>query len=224
MASKIQKTAKVVTANEMRLIDKRAIEYYGIPAAVLMENAGRNVAEAVYRLLQGKRSKKVLVFCGRGNNGGDGMVCARYLANKGINTKVFLLGQRADIKNEPLTFMNVLLKMGVPIYELRDSDNIDKRLIKRCDLIIDAIFGTGLSSPVREPIRGIINILNSAGKTTVSVDVPSGLDATKGKALGCCIKAAQTVTFAYAKKGFFINDGPKYSGRIVVTDIGIPNP
>ncbi len=223
------------TREEMRDLDRKAMVDYLIPGIILMENAGRNVAgEAVSMLRHAHQlqtesipgTRKVAVLCGKGNNGGDGYVIARHLHNSGVSVKVFVVANISDILKEGDAAVNlqILLKMKIPVQELPDIaavKNLAKEL-RGYDVIIDALFGTGLSGEVREPFRTLIGAANDSRKPIISVDIPSGLDANTGAVLGAAVKATKTVTFAVSKKGFYLNEGPAHTGEVVVTDISIP--
>ncbi len=223
------------TREEMRELDRKAMAECLIPGIILMENAGRNVAGEVMKMLKYSQppqaennpcAQKVAVLCGKGNNGGDGYVAARHLHNCGIPVTVFVVANISDILKEGDAAVNlrILLKMKIPIQELPDiaaMENLTKEL-RGYDVIIDALFGTGLSGEVREPFKTLINITNDLRKPIISADIPSGLDANTGKVLGATIKATKTVTFAVSKRGFYLNEGPSHTGEVVVTDISIP--
>ncbi len=196
------------TSEQAKDFDRFAQEELKIPSIILMENAGRNVAKVARQMTKGS----VLVVCGKGNNGGDGLVAARHLINADYQVKVMLVasGKGQGARNHQVN-LEILKKMKATF--------VDE--ICETDLIIDAIFGIGLSSDVKEPYKSVIEKINSSGKPVLSVDVPSGLDATTGKILGCAISATKTVTFVAAKIGFYKNDGPSVCGEIVVEDIGI---
>ena len=206
---------KTVSVKEMQELDRIAIEDKGVPSITLMENAGRAVGEIALTELKEIKNKKTAVFCGSGNNGGDGFVAARYLFNKGINVSVYLIGRRLDLKNDPKINVEALDNIGVEIQEISAPVSINH------GLIIDAIFGIGLKGEVKEPARSIISDLNKKSVTIISVDVPSGLDADTGEILGVAVKAGITVTMQFPKQGFYKNKGPEYTGKIMVVDIGI---
>lgn len=206
---------KTVSVKEMLELDRVAIEDRGIPSIALMENAGRAVSEIALRELKDIKDKKVAIFCGGGNNGGDGFVAARYLFNKGINVSVYLIGRRASLKNDPKINAEALDNIGVEIREISAPISVDH------GLIIDAIFGIGLKGKVKEPARSIISDLNKKLITIISADVPSGLDADTGEILGVAVKAGITVTMQFPKQGFYKDKGPEYTGKIIVVDIGI---
>ena len=214
---------KHITSKEMQQIDKRAQKEFGIPSIVLMENAGRKAFKIAHDMLP-KKQAKVICVCGGGNNGGDGLVCARHLINNGIKVDIFLVGQPGRLKGDAKANFRVLRKTGATIKILKGKKSLNsfKTNLKKAQLLIDAIFGIGLSGEVKEPYKSIISLMNQSKKPILALDVPSGLDATTGKKLGACIRAKKTVTFALPKTGFIKNDGPRYSGRVVVADISIP--
>lgn len=211
-----------VTAAQIQTLDRIAIEKTGIPALVLMENAGRAVAECVVREFAAGKKGPVVIFCGTGNNGGDGLVAARHLVNAGMRVKIFLVGKASGLKADAAVHCRILKNCGYPVVEIAAGGQDVRRAISRAGLIVDAIFGVGLNRDVEDPVKSFIAAINGSGAKVVAVDVPSGLDATTGKIHGACVIAAATVTFTLPKKGFYKNDGPRAAGRIIVADIGIP--
>jgi len=211
----IYNTMKTVSSSEMQELDRRTIVDIGVPSIVLMENAGRGVNDIALDMLGGGARKKVAIFCGSGNNGGDGFVAARYLVRQGIEVDVHIIGQKSRIKNDSKINLEILKKLGVEAEEFLSSAKV------HCDLIIDAIFGIGLKGEVRGAAKDIIKNLNGYGIPILSVDVPSGLDADTGEVLGDAVKAKKTVTMQFPKKGFYINKGPEHTGDVVVVDVGI---
>lgn len=212
-----------VSAEEMRKIDEQAIREYGIPSLLLMENAGAACAREMMSLGL-KKGDQAAIFCGKGNNGGDGFVAARHLYNRGIEPVVFYFQSPAEMKPDPLVNFKILEKMDV---YLRDcSQEIDRQGVtddlKQCKGILDALFGTGLSKPLCEPFKSIVELINTSGIPAVAVDIPSGLNADTGEIMGSCVKAVMTVSLALAKKGLYLKDGPAHSGKIIVADISIP--
>lgn len=206
---------KVVTAEEMRRIDTRTIKDYGIPGTVLMERAGGAVAAKFIELFG---AKKALVLAGSGNNGGDGLVAARELFNKGRNVKVLLTGKEGALSADCLVQYRAAKKAGVPM-EFRTT-------ITSADchgaVVIDALFGTGLNKPVRTPYSDLIRSLNASGATVISVDVPSGISSDDGCVMGEAVRADYTVTFGLPKIGHLIHPGAEYTGKLFVEDIGFP--
>ena len=217
---------KTLTREEMRELDRKAIEEYKIPGIVLMENAGRNVAEGILKMLDDPQQAKVAILCGKGNNGGDGFVVARHLHNHSIHVDVFLIARVSDIlkDGDAGTNLQILLTTKIPVNEILDIPGVNNILkeLRNYNILADALFGTGLSGDVREPFKTLIHGVNNLNKPIISVDIPSGLDCNTGKILGAAIKATKTVTFAIAKKGFFLNGGPSYTGKVIVSDISIP--
>lgn len=215
---------KQITSQQIQRLDSIAINQYKIDSLFLMENAGRSVADEVVSILKNKKIKKIAIICGKGNNGGDGFVAARYLINQGFEVKNFLLGKVKEITSDSRANLDMLLKSNQKILEIPNlkAFNSMEKNIKDCSLIIDAIFGVGLKGKVKEPFKTVINFLNRSGKMVVSIDVPSGLDANTGLPLGVCVKADKTISFTLAKKGFFLNQGPDFVGKLKIAGIGIP--
>ncbi len=207
---------RIVTAKEMAELDRHTIEDLKIPSLELMENAGYAVAK------EASFYSKIVVICGKGNNGGDGLVAARYLAEEfKKSVKIILVGHKNEVNHDPKINME---RLKLDVYEAPDHKTFlgaDSDL-KECDLIIDAIFGIGLNAELKPPHVEIITSINSLQKNVLAVDIPSGLNATTGEVMGAAVKASKTVTFAAAKAGLYKNEGPKYAGDIVVVDIGIP--
>jgi NAD(P)H-hydrate epimerase len=227
---------KTASARVIQQLDRIAIEELGIKSVLLMENAGRAVAKVIIDILRHKRNRpspagnhydkitgRVNIICGKGNNAGDGFVCARYLIDKKINTKIFMIGGSNRLKPDALSNYNIL-KERQGIIEISNLSEFKRQedVFVACDLFVDAIFGLGLEGEPREPFSSIIRFMNNTTIPIISVDIPSGLNATSGIAYSACIKAFKTVTFSLAKTGFFINEGPSYCGQIIVEDIGIP--
>ncbi len=210
---------------ETREIDRKAIEEYEIPGIILMENAGRNVVEEILKMLPEPNKAKVAIFCGKGNNGGDGFVIARHLHNKNINISVYLTTKVSSLiaDGDASTNLKILLNMDVEIKELQENDpgGIEKEF-RGCNLIVDAIFGTGLSGEIRGPVNSLIERINGSNIPVVSVDIPSGLACDTGIILGTAVKATKTVTFVAAKTGFFKERGKECTGELIVTDISVP--
>jgi len=218
-------TKTVLSRDETREIDKKAIEVYEIPGIILMENAGRNVVEEILKMLPDTNKAKVAIFCGKGNNGGDGFVIARHLYNKSIDISVYLTTNISNVLTggDASTNLKILLNMNVEIKELQEGDinEIEKEL-HSCNLIVDAIFGTGLSGQISEPVRTLIAKVNESNIPIISVDIPSGLDCDKGTVLGIAVKATKTITFVAAKTGFFKECGKEHTGELIVSDISVP--
>jgi hydroxyethylthiazole kinase-like uncharacterized protein yjeF len=202
----------------MKALDQIAIKCYGIPSLVLMENAGWGIVNLAETLVQKKA--RILLICGKGNNGGDGFVSARHLSNRGFRVKVFLLGHPADLTKDAQTNYRIVKKMGIPV--IQKSLSRLKTLLKDSNLVIDAIFGVGLTRAVEGIYHEAIALVNVSRKPVLSIDIPSGLDSDTGKTLGIAVRAKMTGTLGLAKRGLLVGDGPYYAGKIKVIDISIP--
>ncbi len=209
-----------VSGAEMKEIDRRTIEEFGIPSLTLMENAGRSVAEIVTGILPSPKSS-IFLFCGKGNNGGDGLVAARYLAKRHYPVQIFLFCQPSDLKNDPAINFKKLSGLNIPIHVI-PSDVLGAPEVAKTDLMVDALFGVGLKSDLREPYLRVVQTINRSGKRVVAVDVPSGLDADTGEVRGVAVRATVTATLGLPKKGLYEKEGPRYAGQIRIVDIGIP--
>lgn len=208
---------KTITASQAKLIDKKAREIYGLSTLILMENAGRAVAEEIIKL----KKRKIAIFCGKGNNGGDGFVSARHLFAGGIKPDLFLAGKISKVKSEARLNLDILLKLKHKIFEIDEKNlNLLKKNICRYDLIVDAVFGVGLKGKIKDLFRDLIELINSSSAYIVSVDIPSGLDADNGEVSGPCVRADRTVTFIAKKCGMVKGNGPEYCGKITVKDLG----
>ena len=210
-----------LTAAQAKAIDLKAKDALGISTLVLMENAGRAVADEARALLKSK--KRVVIFCGKGNNGGDGFVAARHLLSRGITPDIFLATKIKEIENEAKSNLGILLKLQQKVTEVNERNlALLRDKIRKYDLIIDALLGVGIAGQVRGVYKDLIEIINSSKVTILAVDIPSGLDATTGKVLGCCVKANTTITFIAKKRGMVMAAGPRVCGKILVADLGIP--
>lgn len=206
----------------VRELDRRAIEDYGIPGVVLMENAGRGAAELARELL-GNSPGPVVILAGRGNNGGDGYVLARHLANAGIRTQTFLLAPVESVTGDAGINLDIIIRMGLAVMSV-DVERDRKLLadaLSEAALVVDALLGTGARGEVRGAFRQAIELINASGKPVLAIDIPSGLDADSGEVRGIAVKASATATFLCAKPGLTRNAGPEHAGRVVVVDIGI---
>lgn len=213
--------ARMLTAQSAREIDRKAREELGISTLVLMENAGAAIAREVLKSLKG--GERIAIFCGRGNNGGDGLVAARHLMAQRIKPDIFLACGFSRVKNEAKVNLDILLKLKAKITRL-SGRRLKKIKISKYDLLVDALLGVGVSGELRGVYPDLIKLINSSRARIISVDVPSGLDATTGRVLGSCVKADKTVTFVAQKRGMGINAGPKYCGKVIITDLGIRFP
>lgn len=215
---------KVVSAREMQMIDRKAIEGFGIPGLVLMENAGLGGVGVIRESFSMISKMRVALFAGCGNNGGDGLVIARHLFNQGVDIQVFLLGKGSMVSDDCGVNLKIIRKMGIPISEIVSTVGLEraKPWIQAAELIVDAIFGTGLSREVSGVAVRVIEFINSLVAPVVSIDIPSGLSADTGKPLGIAVRASQTITFGLPKLGLILYPGASFSGKVSLVDIGIP--
>ncbi|MBI4642309.1 MAG: NAD(P)H-hydrate epimerase, partial [Deltaproteobacteria bacterium] len=214
---------KLVTAAEMRELDRKAIEEVGIPSLVLMENAGRTT----YQILRQEFPAlvgPVAVVAGRGNNGGDGSVVARYLAQAGIPVAIFLVAARDQVQGDALVNLEIAARQGVEIVEVKEEKDLNPlaHRLARSGLIVDALLGTGLNSEVRGLMRLVIDEINRLRPPVLAVDIPSGLSADTGQPLGAAVQAQVTVTYGWPKIGQILPPGRDYVGRLWQVDISIP--
>jgi NAD(P)H-hydrate epimerase len=215
----------LVTAEQMRELDRSTIEEVGIPGAVLMENAGRGAVCALWQRFPGLAESRVAVFCGRGNNGGDGFVISRYLLAQGIEVDIYLVGRVEEISGDARTMLDILRNMRIPVRETGIENGLVPSDIRweTYHLLVDALLGTGLSSDVRGPMGDLIAGINGCDAPVMAVDIPSGLSSDTGKPLGCAVKAHLTVTFGLPKVGQVLFPGREWCGDLWVVDIGIPH-
>ncbi len=216
---------KVMSRDEVRAFDAYAINELGIQGVVLMENAGRSCAELIQEKLVKVEKPKVCIFCGTGNNGGDGYVIARHLLNSGFEVGVVICGDKEKIKGDAKTNLNILEQMGQTIEQLALKQGGLSEKVKEfaagADMVVDAIFGTGLSGWLRDEYIQLIESINALDCPVFAVDIPSGLDCDSGKPLGTAVRACCTVTFVAVKKGFTIAAPTQYTGDIYVASIGV---
>jgi NAD(P)H-hydrate epimerase len=210
-----------ISRAEVRAFDQHAIEKLGIPGSVLMENAGRGAAEILQSL---GVNGQVVICCGKGNNGGDGLVMARHLVNWGFDAESLVFAMPEDLTADALLQFKIVQKMGRPLRIIADVENqLDEltAVFANADWIVDALFGTGLTGSVRVPLDRVIDRINASGKRVLAVDIPSGLDCDTGLPLGATIRAEHTVTFVAPKLGFRNSASLEFTGRVHVVDIGI---
>ncbi|HAD81518.1 MAG: hypothetical protein A2509_10520 [Candidatus Edwardsbacteria bacterium RIFOXYD12_FULL_50_11] len=217
----------VVTPQQMREIDARAIRKYKISGQTLMENAGRALADQAQAMLgAGKPGdrRRIAVICGKGNNGGDGFAAARMLAEKDFRTTVFLLGRIGAVKGEALSQAKKLNKGGLKIREMVSAAGPAslKKELAGSHLVVDAIFGTGFKGPVDKNVAAVIEAVNASGRPVLAADIPSGVDGETGQAAGPAIRARVTVTMGLIKTGLLFHPGKTLAGKVIVADIGFP--
>lgn len=219
---------KLATADIIKEIDRAAVEDYGMAALQLMENAGRALAEAVIKEVENDATpsgnRRVLIIAGKGNNGGDGYVAARHLYNAGLDVMVFSLAMSKELKDDAAVNARIWARMGGATAGILTKSDINKHAstFRHAYIIVDAIFGVGLTKPIKGVYAEVIEFVNSLGKLVVAADVPSGIDAETGGVMGVAIRASLTVTMAMSKPGLYQYPGKEYTGRIVVADIGAP--
>jgi len=216
----------VMSRDQVRAFDSFAINTLGIPGVVLMENAGRSCAELIKEKLAGVEKPKVCIFCGTGNNGGDGYVIARHLFNSGFRVTVVICGDRSKIKGDARINLDILERLGQPIEQLNlkggDISGRVKAFAAGADMIVDGLFGTGLNGQLSDAYKQLIESINGENCPVLAVDIPSGLDCDTGEPLGAAIRANYTVTFVAVKKGFVSADKAiQYTGEIFVASIGV---
>jgi len=214
----------VVTPSEMKKIDHMAIQQLGIPGIVLMENAALKVVEVIERSYPLKKQDKVVVLVGAGNNGGDGLAVARHLFLRRINVEVILLAQQAGISGDAKINLDIAKRMGIPLLFLGDEGDLFRMEphLSGAALIVDAVFGTGLSRMVEGIFAKVIEFVNGVSVPVVAVDIPSGVNGEDGHVMGTAVKAMDTVTFEHPKRGHLLYPGRKYTGRLHVVPIGLP--
>jgi NAD(P)H-hydrate epimerase len=210
-----------LSRDAVRELDRRAVEAFGIPSLVLMENAGRGAAEV---LLELGVAGAVHVVCGKGNNGGDGFVVARHLDVHGRDVRVHLCCPPDELRGDALVNFEVLRRAGLPIGMVRSDGEMASLgpQLQSADWVVDALFGTGLRGPVKPPYDQIIGAMNDAGRPVLAVDIPSGLDCDTGRPLGSAVRARHTVTFVAVKRGFIQPGAREHTGQVHVAHIGVP--
>jgi len=216
---------ELVTAAEMRELDRAAIETRNIPSLRLMENAGKAVVEEMERFFGPLRGKAVTIVAGKGQNGGDGLVTARLLRKRRCQARVVLLASPSALTGDAATNLNKFQRARgrcLAVETPAQLTSILNPLLQDSDLVVDAIFGTGLNAPVQGLPATAITLMNASRKPIVAIDLPSGLDGDTGAVLGTAITATLTVTLARPKRGLYLGTGPDHAGAIRVADIGIP--
>lgn len=209
----------VSSVKQMQEADRRAINGLGIPGCVLMYNAAKSVVDHIKAKFPD--ASKFGILCGKGNNGGDGFAIAHILSIAGKKVNVVALAKEAEYVNDASLYLKLALKEGIPVKFPSGIDECVKETLalSDCDILIDALLGTGTRGEVREPFKSVIKNIAQNMKV-VAVDLPSGMNGDTGEICGCCVKAVSTVTFAAAKQG--IVNKPEYTGKLVVADIGMP--
>ena len=215
---------KVLTSTEMRAIDRKAIVEIGIPGSVLMENAGIRIVAALKRRFPVPERERIVIVAGKGNNGGDGLVVARHLWNRGARPSVLLIASAGEVKGDAAVNLRIARNMGIPIKEIRTPGDWkrQKRVLRGATLIIDALFGTGLGKPLGGIYALVVGDINAANAYRVAVDIPSGLSSDTASILGPCVRADMTVTLAAPKIAHVLPPAEEFVGELIVAPIGIP--
>lgn len=212
---------KIAKNLQMKMLDKIAIDEYSIPGIILMENAGIAVTQEI--LKEVRDNSEVVIFCGTGNNGGDGFVIARQLLQRGIGIQIFTVGDESSIKGDAQINYLIVKKMGIPLYNISSIDNINEvqRIIVRSEVIVDAIFGTGFHGQLHPITTEVVNTINRSDRNIVSVDIPSGVHGDGGP-VDNAIRANKTIVLQLPKIANVVYPGAEYCGKIIVKNIGIP--
>jgi NAD(P)H-hydrate epimerase len=211
----------ILTREQSRLVDRMAIDEFGMSGLVLMENAGRGVADILSGL---EIYGTILICCGKGNNAGDGFVVARHLNLRGYAVRVLLWADPIELTGDAEVNFTILKKTTVPIVVFGNRHDSIRlaHLLADATWIVDALLGTGACGEPRPPFDSVIDQLNDSPQPKLAIDLPSGLDCDTGIAARHTIRASETCTFVAAKPGFFISDAEHYIGRLHVLDIGAP--
>ncbi len=217
---------RVLNTEQMREADRRTIEDIGIPSIVLMENAGRQAVAAMEAAFDDLATSRVGVVCGRGNNGGDGFVIARTLIQRGVDTAVFLLGSVAEVRGDARTNLEVLGRIGMTVIEITNAQEWELHFseLSDCDLLVDAILGTGFRGPLAGFLETVVADMNALGVPIVAIDLPTGLSADSAGLAGPAVEASMTVTLAAPKIPLVFPPADTHAGDLVIADIGIPLP
>ena len=212
----------ILTREQARELDRRAMQEFGVPGIVLMENAGRGMAELLRSL---GVNGLVVICCGKGNNGGDGFVIARHLDNAGVRVRVLLFADPAQLSGDAAVNHRIVAASGIPLEVFADPVLNEERLrhqLSDADWIVDAFFGSGLRGAVQSPFDRVIAAINTAEARVFAVDIPSGLDCDTGLPLGTAVRAQHTATVAAMKQGFLHPSAAEALGEIHLIDMGAP--
>jgi hydroxyethylthiazole kinase-like uncharacterized protein yjeF len=217
---------RVVTAREMQDLDRRTVTEFGMPSLLLMENAGAETARAVWETFLRLPGRRAAILCGRGNNGGDGFVVARHLANHGLQVRTLLVGRRQDVKGDARVNLDILDKMGAGPQEITTADDLHavREALAAADVVVDALLGTGSQGPAHGLIAEVIGLVNGAGRPVAAIDLPSGLTADDPDPPGPAIRAQLTVTLGLPKPALLLYPAAASVGALRVVGIGMPEP
>jgi NAD(P)H-hydrate epimerase len=210
-----------LSCQEARMVDQIAMTEFAVPSVILMENAGRNATRI---LLDQGCTGPVLIACGKGNNGGDGFVMARHLDNREIPVEIFLTANPKELRGDAKINFEIVRESGISVQRLDPENHFQnfKSALAKCDWVVDALLGTGVSGGIKGIYKTVIEEINQSKSKVLSVDIPSGMDCDTGNTLGTCIKANCTVTFVARKKGFDNPESKIHTGIVHVADIGVP--
>jgi yjeF N-terminal region len=213
----------ILTSEQMKSIDRRATDRFGIPSIVLMENAALAVVDAISDHYPD--CDRAAIFCGLGANGGDGFAIARHLEQRGVVPSLFVVGHRNDIRGDAATNLDICERLSLPLYEIVDDDSLNEALVHAADadLVVDAIFGTGLNRAPEGLYAETITSMMELGLPIVAVDLPSGANASSAEPFEPCVQAALTITFAAPKLCHVFEPSAVHCGEVIVADIGIPS-
>lgn len=212
----------LATTAQMQALDRAAIEQRGIPSLLLMENAASALAQAALECA-GSGTARAVVFCGPGNNGGDGLAAARLLARSGCQVRCLLLGDRARLTHDAAVMAARLEEAGLPLLPYDPYDPVLRDWLAGCDVVVDALFGVGLRRPLEGAYLAAVRQINAARCPVVACDLPSGIDGDTGCRLGDAVHADLTVTFTCAKPGLHRGAGAACAGQVRIASIGIPD-
>lgn len=215
---------RLVSVAEMRELERVAIEEYGIPSIVLMENAARQTAALIEKRLDGLKGKRILIFAGKGNNGGDGLAVARYMANRGAAVRILFFGNPEANKGDAAVNRRIVEAMKIELIAVNGERDIERirQSIAVSDCLVDAFLGIGFSGQLKDGMRRITEMMNASGKYIVAVDVPTGVHADSGGVAVGAVRAHDTITFGACKLGLVLYPASAYCGRITIAAIGIP--
>jgi NAD(P)H-hydrate epimerase len=214
---------KIVTAEQMRSIDARATARFAIPSLVLMENAALAVVDAIFEHY--RDCERAAIICGTGANGGDGLAVARHLENRGVVPAIFIVGDRGRFKGDAETNLRICERLALPMHDIIDADSLDRALVYAADadVVVDALFGTGLDRAPEGVYAEVIRSINELTLPIVAVDLPSGANASSAAPFDPCVRAAVTVTFAAPKICHVFDPAASLCGEVIVADISIPD-
>ena len=211
---------KIFSKEQIYEADQQTLKNQGISSTELMDRAGSQIFNWIHLRMQGAQVP-IHVFCGIGNNGGDGYVIARRLELFGMRPNILLIGRQADVTGDARINLDVLQASGLCVHETEEPGDVEDALADS-DWVIDCLLGTGARGTLRAPFHAVIDAVNRAAARTIAIDLPSGLDCDTGESLGACVQASDTITFVAPKLGFRGGTASSCAGRVHVVDIGVP--